>query len=237
MSGFAAALFDMDGVVVDTEATVAAFWRSVARDEGFAISDEDMDRHVHGRSALHTLRHVFPDLPEHRHGEVYERMRVDNETLRYSGIPGASALLAALADGGVPLALVTGAQSWKADAVLGQLGLAGLFGVRVSAEDVAAGKPDPACYRLAAERLGVPIARCVVFEDAVSGVTSAVAAGATCVALAAPHRVDAVRAAGASAVVGDLSGVRFDAALGVLDLDGAVALPLSGARAARAVTP
>jgi len=201
---YQAVLFDMDGVVVDTDASVAEFWQELARDNGFTISPEQLDRHVYGRSALHTLREVFPELPAPRYGEVFEAMRVNNETLRYQAIPGVLPLLRELSAAGVPLALVTGAQSYKAKAVLGQFDAE--FDVVLTAEDVEAGKPDPRCYRLAAERLGVPIERCIVFEDALSGVTSAVSAGATCVALAAPQRDDDVRAAGAAEVIRDFTG-------------------------------
>ncbi|WP_053737801.1 HAD-IA family hydrolase [Nocardia sp. NRRL S-836] len=204
---FEAVLFDMDGVLVDTEASVADFWQDLARSHGFAISAEDLDRHVYGRSALHTLRELFPMLPPDRYDEVYDLMRVDNETLHYSTIPGVLPLLGSLRAAGTPTALVTGAEPYKATAVLKQLGLR--FDVTVTATDVEHGKPDPACYALAARRLGVPVERCVVFEDAVSGITSAVAAGATCVALAPPQRETDVREAGAAAVVRDFREVSF----------------------------
>ncbi|MGZ3147791.1 HAD-IA family hydrolase [Lentzea chajnantorensis] len=204
---FEAVLFDMDGVLVDTEASVADFWQDLARSHGFSISAADLDRHVYGRSALHTLRELFPMIPAERHPEVYELMRVDNETLHYSTIPGVLPLLGSLRATRTPVALVTGAEPYKAAAVLRQLGLE--FDVTVTSADVEHGKPDPACYALAAHRLGVPVERCVVFEDADSGITSAVAAGATCVALAPPHREAAVCAAGAAAVVRDFREVSF----------------------------
>ncbi|ANZ35370.1 hypothetical protein BBK82_03975 [Lentzea guizhouensis] len=206
---FEAVLFDMDGVVVDTEASVADFWQDLARSNGFSISAGDLDRHVYGRSALHTLRELFPMLPADRHHEVYELMRVNNETLHYSTIPGVLPLLGSLHTAGIPTALVTGAEPYKATAVLKQLGLQ--FDVTITAKDVEHGKPDPACYVLAAHRLGVPVERCIVFEDAVSGITSAVTAGATCIALAPPHRETDVRDAGAAAVVRDFRQISFGA--------------------------
>lgn len=190
---FEAVLFDMDGVLVDTEASVADFWQDLARSHGFTISADDLDRHVYGRSALHTLCELFPMVPPHRYDEVYELMRVNNETLHYTTVPGVLPLLGALRAAGVPTALVTGAEPYKATAVLNQLGVE--FDAKVTSRDVEHGKPDPSCYLLAAQRLGVPIERCVVFEDAVSGIASAVAAGATCVALAPPERAAETRAA------------------------------------------
>ena len=205
----AAVLWDMDGVVVDTDHTVAAFWQALAGAEGFTISDEDLHHHVYGRHADHTLRVLFPAVPVERYPEIYERLREDNESLEYSDIPGAGKLLRQLRDSDVPLALVTGAQHYKVTAVLDQLDLTDVFDVHIRAEDVPAGKPDPACYRLAAERLGAEIGQCLVFEDALSGVASAVAAGATCVAIGPRWRAAELRTAGAVEVIPDFTTLEF----------------------------
>ncbi len=207
---YGAVLFDMDGVVVDTELSVARFWQDLARSEGGgALTREDLDRHVYGRHADHTLRELFPQIPPDRYPDVYRRLRINDEHLRYTPVRGALEVLRGLHAAGMPLALVTGAQHWKAAAVLRQLGLDDVFRVQVRAEDVTAGKPDPGCYLLAAERLGVPISRCLVFEDALSGVTSAVRAGASCVALAPPERERTMLDAGAVAVVRHLGEVEL----------------------------
>lgn len=206
-----AVLFDMDGVLVDTEQSVAAFWRELAADHGVTISAAELERHVFGRSAEHTLRALFPMLPPAGYPAVYQRMLVNNRSLRYSPIPGVLPLLGALRAAGVPVALVTGAQPTKAAEVLDQLDLAHDFDAVVHAEDVPAGKPDPAGYRLAARRLGVAAHRCLVFEDAVSGVTAAVAAGACCVALTTPARRPGVLAAGATATIRDFREVDLTA--------------------------
>lgn len=234
---YQAVLFDMDGVVVDTELSVAEFWQELAQAEGFSLSEDDLDRHVYGRSAEHTLRLVFPQISADRYDEVYSQLRENNQSLRYLAIAGATELLRQLNECRVPLALVTGAQHWKAAAVLGQLNLDETFDVQVRAEDVDSGKPDPACYLLAAQRLGVGIDRCVVFEDAVSGVASAVAAGATCVALAAPHREARVREAGATAVARDFRDVTFRARDRLLCVDADTAFPFAASRMVEPAVP
>lgn len=205
-----AILFDMDGVVVDTVRWATEFWQDLARRVGRSeLSADDLEHEAYGRSAKHTLRALFPQIAESRYEEVLLRMRENTEKLRYSAIPGVTGLLRQLHDCKIPLALVTGAPHWKATEVLRQLNLTETFQVRVGAEDVSAGKPDPSCYLLAAQRLSAPINRCLVFEDAVSGVTAAVSAGARCVAVAPPRREDRVRAAGAMAVVRDFRDVAF----------------------------
>lgn len=206
---FRAVLFDMDGVVVDTERPVRAFWQELARSEGVVLSAADLDRHVYGRQAQHTLDTLFPSIGADRCAQVYAKLRESEELARYCEVSGAVELLHRLAGSGVPLALVTGAQRWKVAAVLHQLQLDDVFAAVVGAEDVFPGKPDPGCYLLAARSLGVDIEQCVVFEDAVSGVRAAVAAGAACVAVAAPGREEAAYAAGALSTVPDLTGVTF----------------------------
>lgn len=206
---YQAVLFDMDGVVVDTEQSVADFWQALASSEGYSLTADDLDRHVYGCPATHTLRELFPQIAPGRYGEVFDRLRHNQENLRYTAIPGVTRLLRELYRSHVPLALVTGAQHWKVTAVLRQLELDDIFRVVVHADDVAAGKPDPACYLLAAERLTVDITRCLVFEDAVSGVVSAVTAGAGCVALAPEKRAGQVSQAGAMRTVRDFHDVLF----------------------------
>jgi HAD superfamily hydrolase (TIGR01509 family) len=229
---YEAVLFDMDGVVVDTERTVVAFWQDLARDHGFVISDEDLDEHVFGRHAEHTLRVLFPAIAASEHGPIYERLRVNDQTLRYSEIPGASRLIGELRAAGVPVALVTGAQDWKAIAVLDQLGHTDSFDVQIRADDIPVGKPDPACYHLAARRIDVAIERCVIFEDAFSGVTAAVSAGATCVGIGPPRREARLREIGALTVVPDFRDTRYEPANDQLRIGDYTTLPFArvGAR-------
>ncbi|WBB78673.1 HAD family phosphatase [Micromonospora sp. WMMD882] len=230
---YEAVLFDMDGVVVDTERTVAAFWQALAADHGFVISDDDLDEHVFGRHAEHTLRALFPAVADTGHPQIYERLRINDQTLRYAEIPGATRLIGELRAAGVPVALVTGAQEWKAVAVLDQLGLTDSFDVQIRADDIPVGKPDPACYRLAAEKLGVDIGRCLVFEDAFSGVTAAVSAGATCVAIGPRRREARLVATGALTVVSSFHQTRYEPEHDRLRVDQHATLPFTpvGARA------
>jgi HAD superfamily hydrolase (TIGR01509 family) len=206
---YQAVLFDMDGVVVDTQDSVRAFWQQLAHEEGCALSDQDLEEHVYGHRADHTLRMLFPQIPLNRYHGIYQRLRCDQQSTAYRAIPGVLGLLGQLRDAGIPLALVTGAQDWKVTEVLGQLGLAATFNVRVCADDVPAGKPDPACYLRSAKFLSADITRCIVFEDAVSGVTAAVTAGAACVAIAPRYRVPKALAAGALTSAHDFAAISF----------------------------
>lgn len=206
---YQAVLFDMDGVVVDTQDSVRSFWQQLARDNGYSLRFDDLEQHVYGHRADHTLRILFPQIPATQHPEIYRRLRHDQENRTYWAIPGVQRLLKELREAGIPLALVTGAQDWKMVEVLDQLGLSGTFDVRICADDVPTGKPDPACYLHAAKRLDVDITKCVVFEDAISGVTAAATAGADCVAIVPQHRASQALAAGAITFARDFENVGF----------------------------
>jgi glycerol 3-phosphatase-1 len=136
-------------------------------------------------------------------------------------IPGSRALLAHLESLGAPWAIVT---SGTRGLVTGWLDVMKLAHPRymVTAEEVAVGKPDPACYRLGAQRLGfslegdneVPGERFLVLEDAPAGVRAGKNAGFRVVALATTHGVEELRAAGADWIVSDMKSVtveRWDA--------------------------
>ncbi len=83
----------------------------------------------------------------------------------------------------LPLALATSGQRDYVDAALRESGLAGSFAVEVTCESVTRGKPDPETYLLAAQRLGINPAHCLVFEDAPAGIAAAIAAGMAAVAV------------------------------------------------------
>ncbi len=169
-------LFDMDGTLVDSHAVVEAVWTEFCGHSG--LDPEVVLAYAHGRQAGDTVAHFLPEVSEAERAELVAGL-VAEEVTRTDGIvevPGARQLLAALTAQGAPVAIVTSAPRELAVARLNAAGV-GIPDVLVAAEDVERGKPDPSCYLLAAERLGVPIERCVVFEDAEAGLAAAVASG------------------------------------------------------------
>jgi HAD superfamily hydrolase (TIGR01509 family) len=204
---YEAILFDMDGVVIDTHRPVTEFWLTLAAEHQLKLTPADFQQHIYGCPMSHTFDTLFPHFDTRQRQAIYERIQAYEVNLTYTEIPGVRALLQALKRYSIPTALVTSADTWKVEVVMRQLGLAGLFATLVTVADIQRGKPHPDGYLLAAQRLQKPAQRCLVFEDAVSGVTAAVAAGATCIGVQSPDRATTLLAAGASYTVSDFTAV------------------------------
>jgi HAD superfamily hydrolase (TIGR01509 family) len=203
-----AVLFDMDGVLIDTDAAIAGLWHGLAGEYGTTISPADLAAHVYGCVPEHTVETVFAALGTSDRAHILRRVREAEPTLGFTPVPQAADLVRRLAAAGVPLALVTGASATRAGRTLDALGLTGRFAATVTWGEAARGKPAPDCYLLAAERLGVPAQACLVFEDTTGGVRAATAAGAACVAVG-PADPAALRAHGARHAVPGFQTVRF----------------------------
>jgi sugar-phosphatase len=181
LAGVRAVLLDMDGTLVDSDAAVVRAWLAWCgeydADPAAALAI------AHGVPAEQTVHRLRPDLSD---GEVRAAAARQLE-LQYDDLsdvvaaPGARELLDLLAEFDVPWAVVTSADRRLAGARLQAAAITPP--VIVTVEDVTVGKPDPAGYQLAAERLGVPIERCLVVEDAAPGVESGRRAGALTAAL------------------------------------------------------
>ena len=175
-----AVLCDMDGTLVDSSAVVESMWSSFARDHGMSERFDEIMAYSPGRTGLDTIRRFLPTLAAEERDAIYERFARE-EIVRTAGrmaeIPGAAALVTALIEVGVPLALVTSAPIELMRVRMEEAGVP-IPSVVVSADDVERGKPDPDAYLMAAELLGMPIASCLVLEDAASGYIAAQRAGA-----------------------------------------------------------
>lgn len=177
-----AALFDLDGVVVNTEPAYTDFWREAGlryqpHDPAFALR-------IKGQTLTHIFSTYFPDRPE-----AQQQLRADltafEAQMSYPLVAGVEAFLQRLAAAGVPAAIVTSSDSAKMRALAAaRPDLLPRFACVLTAESVTRSKPAPDGYFLAAERLGVRSADCLVFEDSLGGLAAGRASGARVVALA-----------------------------------------------------
>ncbi len=181
---FDAVLFDLDGVLVDTE----PWWNEVraafARDHDRPWGPDDQHAVMGGNSRewAAVMRERL-DLP-HLGQDAIQDAIVAGVVGMYRAaevlplMPGAAETVRRVA-ATHPVAIASSAHRAVIEAAVDALGLHGVLDEIVSSDDVAAGKPDPAVYLLAAARLGVEPARCLVVEDSVNGVRAGKAAGMT----------------------------------------------------------
>ena len=189
----AAILFDLDGVLIDSTACITRHWQQWAERHNLDLAD--IMSVAHGRRTVETMRLVAPHLAV----EEEARRFAEIEAADAEGvvtIAGSLSLLASLpADG---WAIVTSGTREVATARLKSQGLP-VPKIMVTAEDVTNGKPDPEPYLVAANRLGIPAAHCIVVEDSPAGIAAATAAGMRSLAVAFTHAHHELEAATAIA--------------------------------------
>jgi mannitol-1-/sugar-/sorbitol-6-phosphatase len=183
-----AILFDLDGVLVDSTASIEEAWRLWAVRHG--LDPEDVLRVAHGRRGFDTVRLVAPHLDAAR--EVAEQNAHEARATGFAAAPGAQALIEQLPPS--CWAVVTSGVRAVAEHRLRTVGLP-IPRVMVCADEVVHGKPDPEGFLAAAVRLGVPPSTCVVIEDAPAGLDAAHAAGMPAVAVASTYPPDALHMA------------------------------------------
>jgi sugar-phosphatase len=186
-----ALLFDLDGVLVDSEAAVEQRWREWAELRG--VPFEEVEAVYHGRPAFEVIREVAPHLDaDAETARMSDTIAAAPEKLR--AFDGARALLERLPEGRWTIA--TSGRRRTATNRLSHVGLP-VPDAMITADDVEHGKPHPQSYRLAAERLGVAPENCVVLEDAPAGVEAGRRAGARVVGVATASPPEALSAADA----------------------------------------
>lgn len=202
-----AAIFDLNGTIVDDMPTHGDLWREVAQGYGREIPASVFIRDWAGQKYDEVLRRIVGRAvePEELRAVLAARearyRAVFRERVRE--VAGLSALVARLRAARVPVAVATSSPAEARTFVLRQLGLETAFEALVGAEDVARGKPHPDIFLAAAAALGVAAGGCVVFEDAVGGIAAARAAGMRAVGVATVLEPAQLLEAGATWAVRD----------------------------------
>lgn len=179
--GIEAVIFDMDGLLFDTEATGRWAWDKSLESHGYAMTDDIYMQFV-GRDMSHReyvlKMHFGLDFPF----ESVKALRIllgDSREIE-SGLkikPGAVQLLAAFSKLGIPIGLATGTVRDRTLRRLQGAGIRNYFRAIVAGDEVHRGKPFPDVYFEASQRLGISPQKCIVFEDSCAGVQAAMAAG------------------------------------------------------------
>ncbi|MDX1663162.1 MAG: HAD family phosphatase [Candidatus Promineifilaceae bacterium] len=179
-------VFDMDGLMVDTEPMARDIWDQVLDHYGFQLDDATHRRMV-GRRSADSARIVLEQYPL---GVTAEALIVYKNNLweqkwrqGVPAMPGLSAVQEALERRGIPWAVATSSPRHYAEHVVQHLGCAALCRAIAAGDEVEHGKPAPDLYLLAARRLGIAPERCLALEDSLPGGQAAKAAGMTLVAI------------------------------------------------------
>lgn len=193
MTDYHAALFDLDGVIVDTAVHHFAAWRQTAAELGFTLADEDEEL-LKGVGRMDALRIVLGIGGVEVSEEEQQRLAAEKNARYVEAIstiapdemlPGAREYLVSLRDRGVLTAL--GSASRNAPMILERLEITDLFDAIIDGSVVSEAKPNPRVFLAGAEALGAAPADCVVFEDAIAGIQAAHAGGMIAVGIGEPE--------------------------------------------------
>ncbi len=197
-----AVIFDLDGVIIDSEPMHERSLREVLRLYDIDLTEEEFDQ-FRGRTDADIVVHMQRLYPEKnlKEATVIQQKRVRDEALaeELQLVPDALAFIEGL-EGSYRLALTTSATPEAQRLAFRRFGLGRFFGVVVNAGDIKRAKPDPEPYRITCAKLGINAADCLVIEDSVNGVLSAKAAGCKVAAITTSFDRPALEEAGADFV-------------------------------------
>jgi beta-phosphoglucomutase len=183
-----AVIFDMDGVLVDSEPLLSTAAIAMFQEKGLAVQPEDFlpfvgageDRYIGGVAE----KYHFPLDVSRAKKRTYE-IYLELVPTQLEAFPGVHALVHTCRQAGLPVAIASGTDKIKVTASLHKIGLPEkVWDTVVTGNDITRNKPAPDIFLAAAHNLGVPPAACVVIEDSVNGIRAAKAAGMRCVAVA-----------------------------------------------------
>ncbi|MBQ6201608.1 MAG: HAD family phosphatase [Prevotella sp.] len=191
-SKFKAALFDLDGVVFDTEPQYTVFWGGICRQ--YHPEHPGLEHEIKGQTLTQIYDRWFSGPLLAEQDSITSRLNDYEQQMSYEYIAGFEALIETLHYHGVKTAVVTSSNIPKMESVYRhQPGFKSLFDAILTSEDFERSKPDPDCYQKAAQRLGAQSDECVVFEDSFNGLRSGRAAEMAVVGLATTNAVEAIK--------------------------------------------
>jgi beta-phosphoglucomutase family hydrolase len=191
------AIFDWDGVIIDSSAHHEESWERLAAETGHPLPLEHFKRGFGMKN-----ERIIPDIlgwsfdSDEIHRLSLRKEELYREIVKEWGIaplPGVLAWLDRLRDQGIPCAIGSSTHHLNISTGLSILGFTERFAAVVTAEDVRNGKPDPEVFLTAAARIGLPPERCVVFEDALVGIEAAHRGGMQVVAVATTNPIDTLK--------------------------------------------
>lgn len=188
---FKATLFDLDGVVFDTEPQYTVFWGMICRQ--YHPEHPGLEHEIKGSTLTQIYDRWFSGPLASERASITARLDDYEQQMHYDYITGFEALVADLHRHGVKTAVVTSSNIPKMESVYRyQPRFKELFDAILTSEDFSRSKPDPDCYLKAAARFNVSPEECIVFEDSFNGLKSGRAAGMRVVGLATTNSAEAI---------------------------------------------
>ena len=208
-----AALFDFDGVVVDTEPQYTLFWDE--KGKKYHPEIPNFGHHIKGQTLIQIYKQFFRE-PEGLQDEITRQLLDYELTMHFEYIDGVVDFMKELREKGVKLAIVTSSNDAKmANAYREHPELKTMVDYIVTADRVTHSKPHPECFLLGAEMLGVEKDNCIVFEDSFHGIEAGNRAGMKVIGLATTNSAEAI-AAKCALVIPDFTDFTFEKMKGVL---------------------
>jgi mannitol-1-/sugar-/sorbitol-6-phosphatase len=178
-----AVLFDMDGVIIDSNSEIEKFWAKWAAKENLEYTDETTDNYIHGRTTIETINELFKKSSGEVKKQIFDAA-IDFDLNMCPGlVKDADTFLKNLSAALHKITLVTSAPKERARKMLELNGVYKYFNAFVTGDEVKQGKPDPEPYLKAAAKMNLAPDRCLVFEDSKNGIISALTAGMYVVAV------------------------------------------------------
>lgn len=199
------ALFDFDGVVVDTETQYSRFWHKIGQDY---LDMDDLELRVKGQTLVYIYEHFFQGRADDTRAitAALDRFELDMD---YDYVPGVVDFVADLHSHGVMTAVVTSSNARKMEAVyVARPEIRTMFRHILTSEDFSRSKPDPECFLLGMKICGTAPCDSFVFEDSFNGLRAGMASGATVVGLATTNSREAI-APYCNKVLDDFRGFTF----------------------------
>lgn len=204
-------LFDLDGVVVDSESIYTQFWSDI--DKLYPTGVENFAIAIKGNTLQRILADFFPDNDVKQ--DILERIKDFEINMRYKPFAEAIRFINELKRNQFRIAIVTSSSQKKMDNLYAQNpGFREMFDAVVTGDMVSHSKPDPEPYLLGAKAIGVAPESCYVFEDSISGIESGIRAGATVIGLATTLPYDKIDGK-AHLTINDFTGFRVGDMLSV----------------------
>lgn len=185
------ALFDFDGVIVDTEPIYDIFWNEAGI--RYETGIDNFAAVIKGTTLPYIIEKYYSDRTEEFRRMVVKESTEYESTMPLPAMPGSIEFLHLLKEKGIQMGLVTSSDNSKVERSFKLHHLDNLFDTVVTADRITKGKPDPMCYLLAANDLGVSPGDCLVFEDSFAGIQAGTAAGMRVIGLSTTNPAESLK--------------------------------------------